>query len=167
MPAPFMTTIQLAGTLALRPAEEKDEVFLQLLYGLSRDDLRLMPGDSNFIESLIAMQYRAQRQSYNTSYPHAYHFIVEKQRQKIGRIIVDFSQDRTHLIDINLMPEARGQGCGTAVIKALQNEAAKANTPLTLSVYHSNPDAKRLYLSLGFKAGQSDELTEKMAWNPI
>lgn len=167
MPAPFITCTELAENLVLRPAQEEDEAFLQLLYGLSRDDLRLMPGDSHFVESLIAMQYRAQRQSYSASYPHAYHFIVEKQQQKIGRIIVDSSQDRTHLIDINLMPEARGQGCGTTVIKALQDAATKADTPLTLSVYHSNPDAKRLYVSLGFKAGQSDELTEKMAWYPI
>ncbi|MBD9362477.1 GNAT family N-acetyltransferase [Methylomonas fluvii] len=164
MPPPFLAGVELTGNLALRPALEEDEAFIQLLYSLSRDDLRLMPGDSHFVESLIAMQYRAQRQSYSASYPRAYHLIVEKQGQQIGRILVDFSQDRMHLIDINLMPEARGQGSGTAAIKALQGAAAKAGSRLTLSTYHSNPGAKRLYLTLGFKVEQSDELTEKMAW---
>ena len=159
--------IRLPENLAIRPAREHDTAFLEGLYRSSRDDLRLIEGKDDFIEEIILMQHRAQTQGYGETHPDAMYFIVEKLGERIGRIIVDFGRNEVRLLDITLIPAARGKGFGNVIIKALQQAAHQARTPLTLSVHYSNPLAKRLYQSLGFRVEQSDHpMVELMIWYP-
>lgn len=158
--------IQLPENLAIRPAREEDSGFIESLYCSTRDDLRLIQAEDDFIEELILMQHKAQNQAYGETYPNAFYFIVEKLGEKIGRIIVDFGHNEIRLLDITFIREARGKGFGAAAIKALQYAAAQAKAPLALAVHRSNPGAKRFYLSLGFTVEQSDPMVEQMIWHP-
>jgi ribosomal protein S18 acetylase RimI-like enzyme len=159
--------IRLPENLGIRPAREHDTGFLENLYRASRDDLRLIEGEDDFIEEIILMQYRAQTQGYGQTHPNAMYFIVEKLDERIGRIIVDFGHNEVRLVDITLIPAARGKGFGNVIIKALQQAAQQTRTPLTLSVHHGNPLAKRLYQSLGFRSEQSNHpMVELMIWYP-
>lgn len=54
-----------------------------------------------------------------------------------------------HLMQIQLAPEAQGQGIGTSLIRQLVSEARHAGAALELDVLKANP-ARRLYERLGF-----------------
>ncbi|MFZ2403628.1 MAG: GNAT family N-acetyltransferase [Methylobacter sp.] len=159
--------IILPNNMNIRPAREEDSGFIESLYRSSRDDLRLIQAEDDFVEELILMQHKAQNQAYGEMYPNAFYFVVEKQGEKIGRIIVDFGHNEVRLLDITFIREARGKGFGSGVIKALQYAASQTKAPLTLSVHRSNPGARRLYLSLGFRVEQSDPMVEQLAWYPL
>lgn len=158
--------IDLAAGLAMRPARASDSGFIESLYRSTRNDLRLIDAESDFVEALIDQQFRAQTAGYGEMYPDAMHFIVEKHGEAIGRVILDFSNNEVLIVDIALIPAARGKGFGRGVLRGLQVTAAKVQAPLVLSVHPANFAAKRLYLGLGFRVEQSTPMSERMAWYP-
>lgn len=156
----------LARGISLRPATSSDKYFINTLYRSTRDDLRLIDGDEDFVETLIEQQCYAQTLGYENMFPHAFYFIVEKQQQSIGRVTLDFSNDTVHLIDIAFIPEARNKGYGESVLRALQLAAAKSCSSLILSVHQANWTAKKLYKKLGFNIDGSYPPYERMVWFP-
>lgn len=72
--------------------------------------------------------------------------------------------DSLWLVDIALLPEARGQGFGEALLVPLQAEARNRALPLRLSVARDNPRAAALYRRLGFKECGGDAVYAKMIW---
>lgn len=127
----------------LRPVSAEDQPFLHRLFCGARPDLAGLP------EPLLQMQFRAQAASYAAQFPGAEHQIITVAGRPVGRLLVDRSPERIHLVDIALLAEVQGQGIGTSVLRALQVEADRAGLPLRLSVFETNP-ARRLYERLGF-----------------
>ena len=56
---------------------------------------------------------------------------------------------------LEVLPRFQGQGIGTVVLQALDEEAARAGDALVLRVRHGNP-ARRLYERLGFRTTAED-----------
>jgi ribosomal protein S18 acetylase RimI-like enzyme len=163
------TSRLLASTpLALRPVRDDDAAFLAALYRSTRSDLRMIEGHEEMVEGLIALQQRTQAAAYGAMYPNAMYFLVERQGDRIGRMVVDFNPDEVHVVDISLIPEARGQGHGAQLLRMAQHAAAEAGTCLSLAVRPENPRARQLYLSLGFASQGLDpmHMTERMVWCP-
>lgn len=154
----------LPAPLHLRAIGDSDHAFLSELYASTRGDLAQMAADPAFLTQLIAMQQSMQSQGFRTAYPDALHAIVEHDSAAVGRLVVDAGADRLHLVDLALLPGARGQGIGSAVLRALQAAAAARGLALSLSVSHANPRAARLYASLGFETTASDEVQQRMRW---
>lgn len=152
--------------LTIRPSKPTDRPFLELLHNTARKDLRYMVGERDYIESVIQMQFRAQTEGYGSQFPNAMYFIVEKQHERIGKVTIDFGPNEIRVMDIAFIPLAQGKGFGEEVIKCLQNAAAQAGAPLTLSVLSSNIQAKKLYLKLGFSVKNITPPYEFMAWIP-
>ena len=69
------------------------------------------------------MQFNAQTADYRTNYPDASFQIIERDGVAAGRLLVRRSDDAVHVIDIALLPEHRGAGIGTKLLKELQEEA--------------------------------------------
>ena len=158
--------VRLPGGLSLRPAKESDAVFFASLYSSTRDDLRTLP-DRDLAESLIALQFRAQTESYGSDFPDALHFVVALHDERIGRLILDFSRGTVHIIDISFISAARGHGYGQTLIQAVQAVAARISTPVSLSVACDNAALTRFYGQLGFCAdGQSAPAHARMVWYP-
>ncbi len=157
---------QLSDNLRIRPARPEDNGFIEMLYRTTRQDLRLIDAETDFIEELIAMQQRAQIAGYGETFPNAMYFVVERLDERIGRVVVDFGSNEVHVVDIALIPAAQGHGYGTQVIRVLQQAAAETRAPVVLSVSRTNPGAKRAYLALGFRVEHSDGVVERMAWYP-
>ena len=67
-----------------------------------------------------------------------------------GRIVVDRPGNRLYIVDQAIVPELRGRGIGTAIMRSLMDEAAALGVPVTLQVASSNDPSMRLYLRLGF-----------------
>lgn len=151
----------------MRPARLADEAFLRRLYVSTRDDLRLLVAlDPTAVDTLIAMQRQAQRTGYLATYPHAQYLVVERDGAPVGRLVVDEGGKATRLVDISLLPEERGHGLGTTLLRRLQGAATARNVPLALSVARTNPRACKLYLACGFAVVAEDAMRTEMVWRP-
>ena len=148
-----------------RPAIDGDADFLARLYASTRMDLHSATADTAFVATLMAMQQRFQAAGYRQSFPAADYLVLEHGGAPCGRIVLDAAADALRLVDIALLPEVRGRGLGRHVLRALQACAGRRALPLTLSVHHANPDARRLYLALGFQSASRDDVCEQMVWN--
>ncbi|USG65060.1 GNAT family N-acetyltransferase [Brevibacillus ruminantium] len=149
-----------------RAVTETDEVFLFQLYSSTRlDELAAWGWDEVMQQQFLQLQWRAQKHSYAMQYPDAEHILLCYQNIPIGRIIVARSDTAVILVDITILPDYRGMGIGTTLIRELQNEAAASLHPLLLSVLPTNR-AMQLYERLGFRAIGSLGLHISMEWTP-
>lgn len=158
-----MLTLELHN-LQLRPAKPGDDAFLLALYASTREDLRMAAPTPEMFALLLDMQWRAQSGGYRQAFPRADSLIVERAGSALGRLLVDRSASPWRLVDIALLPEARGQGHGAALLGALQARARAAGSGLVLSVRRDNQRARRLYMALGFLPTGGDAISEQMAW---
>ena len=155
-----------AGHIDLRDAGEADDGFLFDLYRQLREpEVDGLGWDDAQIAAFIEMQFKAQALGYRVQFPNADHRIILRDREPIGCIVVDRSHDHITLVDITLLPEVRGRGIGTGMLKDLLVEAAAKRMPVSLKVTEGNP-ARRLYERLGFKSHGGDGLYEQMEWRP-
>lgn len=80
---------------------------------------------------------------------------MEEAKTAIGLVIDGEPDDETgpeefYLDSLGVFPKYRGRGIASRLIEAAGCRAAKAGKPLGLLVSKHNPDARRLYDSLGF-----------------
>jgi ribosomal protein S18 acetylase RimI-like enzyme len=114
----------------------------------------------------MAHQFQAQTVSYRAQFPQARFDIIELDGRPIGRIVVDRPGNRLHIIDQAIVPELRGRGIGTAIMRALMDEATTRRVPVTLDVASSNDPSMRLYLRLGFVRTETAQPYIELAWTP-
>jgi ribosomal protein S18 acetylase RimI-like enzyme len=138
-------TTTLAFTL--RPALPVDTDFEHLLYASTRDDLR--PLGPEVFDGLVGMQFRAQSMSIRLDHPDAERRIVVVEDAPVGRLIIDGTGDEIEVIDLALLPEYRGQGIGTSVLRGVLARADRMGRAMRLHV-EKQSRAVRLYERLGF-----------------
>ena len=156
----------MLGSINLRPTTPEDEGFLIDLYaGTRSDELAFLAGDEQQKSAFVRMQYAAQRQHYLMSYPNANNSIILMNDAPVGRLIVNRGESELTLVDISLLPEQRGLGIGTHLLKGLLHEASSTSKPVRLHVLQSNP-AKKLYERLGFAIVSSDQVYCEMISTP-
>lgn len=158
--------MSLPGGLSMRPMRESDNAFFETLYRSTRDDLRLLDAEEDFIEEFIGFQRRAQVEGYGGQYPNAMYFVAEHHGDRIGRIVLDFGQEEVRVVDIALIPAARGKGFGGQILQVVQLIAGKLKASVSLSVRFDNLAAKQLYLGLGFVVEEAGVPFERMVWRP-
>lgn len=157
----------LLQPLHARAPHDGDADFLARLYASTRMDLHSVTAAPALVASLVAMQQRFQAAGYRQEFPAARYLLLEQDGAPCGRIVVDAGAVALRLVDIALLPERRGQGLGSHILRALQGCAARHAMPLTLAVHHANPQARRLYVALGFVALSRNALSEEMMWNNV
>lgn len=151
----------------LRPAQAQDEAFLLELHAstieLEMNAAVWAPGQR---EAFLRHQCAAQRQSYEARFPGAQHEIIELEGRPVGRLWVGRDPEQIRLLDIALMPGARGRGIGGVLIAGLQDEARRSGLALRHCVFKLNERARRLYLRLGFVTIGDLGSHELMEWRP-
>lgn len=148
----------------LRPALPADEPFLRALFDAVRGaTLAALPEPLR--GELLALQYAAMRADYGRRYPGAEHAVVVADGVPAGHLLVHRSADEIRLVDVALVPAARDRGLGTALLRALQAEAAATTRPLRLTVDAHNP-ALRLYRRLGFSVTDAAPPDLALEWRP-
>lgn len=152
--------------VGLRAASSQDEPFLRTLYASIRaDELAQVPWTDEQKRAFTDMQFTAQDQYYREHYPTAQFLVIEQGGVPIGRLYVDRWPREIRIMDIALLPEFRGLGIGTKLIRKLQEEAASAAKALSIHVEKFNP-ALRLYQRLGFRPKEDKEVYLLMEWQP-
>lgn len=156
--------------LTLRWITEEDLPFLAELYASTRrEEVAQVPWSDEQKETFLRWQFDNQHQHYQQYYPGCEFLVVEREavgrRERIGRLYVDRWKDQIRLVDIALLPEHRGGGLGTALLRGLLAEGRERDLPVTIHVEYNNP-ALSLYQRLGFRHVDSNGIYYLMKWSP-
>ena len=90
---------------------------------------------------------------------------MEKDGQPIGRLWIDEWRDQIRLVDVALMPEWRGRGIGSALLRDILARGVAAGKPVTIHVEAYNP-ALSLYQRFGFQQVDTNGMYYLMKWSP-
>jgi ribosomal protein S18 acetylase RimI-like enzyme len=148
----------------LRPSAEADQDFLAALYASTRaDELAATGWPQDFTRVFCDQQFAAQTAHYQTHYATAHFSLIELNDLPVGRMIVQRSPSTLHLVDISLLPTARGQGLGSRLLGDLITEARTAGKNVCLRVEKMNR-TRRLYERLGFQEVADEGISWRMEW---
>ena len=150
----------------LRRITAADEAFLRRLYGSTREEeLAQTSWTDDEKQEFLRFQFDAQHKYYTEQFPDAAFDVIEFCGASVGRLYVDRREDEIRLIDIAFLPENRGGGMGSAILKELMEEAKSVGKPVAIHVEQNNP-AMRLYLRLGFRMLEEQGVYHLMQWSP-
>jgi ribosomal protein S18 acetylase RimI-like enzyme len=145
-----------AGKITLRPVQESDDEFLLKVYGSTREqELAQVPWTAEQKQQFVRMQWEAQRNHYAAQHPHASHEIICIEGIAAGRLYLDRSGKKFHILDITLLPEHRNRGAGSFLLNQIMAEAKEAGKPVSIYVETFNPSL-RLFQRLGFTPIQQE-----------
>jgi len=150
---------------ALRPETEADIPFLRRLYASTRwEELAIVTDWSDDQKlAFLDSQFGFQRHHYRTYFPEASWDILEHNGVPVGRLYVHREPATLLVMDIALLPEWRGQGIGTTLMRWLCAKAGALRLSVTLSVEKFNR-AQTLYRRLGFREVSDDGIHLGMEW---
>ena len=123
------------------------------------------------LDALLSDQFRLQHHHLVSHFAGADFWIVERPdcegaNVPVGRFYLDRSTPLWRVVDIGFLPEARGQGRGSALLTWTQAAAVAAGAEgIDLHVAASNHRALSLYRRLGFRpTDDSDVYHPRMVW---
>lgn len=153
--------------VTLRPATEADHDFMRRLYASTREvEMTHFPFDDAQKVAFLDQQFAAQFAHYDIHYPTCERNIIVRDGRPVGRLWIDEWRDQIRLVDIALMPECRGLGIGSALVREVMDRGAAAGKPVTIHVEGFNP-ALRLYRRLGFEHVDTNGVYFLMRWMPL
>jgi ribosomal protein S18 acetylase RimI-like enzyme len=142
--------------ITLRPICDSDQAFLYRLFCSTRaQSLETSRVPAAQAQLLLRTQFAGQLKQYREHYPAADFDIVLNEGATVGSLYALRGPDTFVLIDIALLPEYRGSGIGTHLVKALIAEAGALKKPLHAHVLKTNR-AWRLWERLGFEVINDD-----------
>lgn len=162
----MLDRLLLPVEFTLRIADESDRGFMIALFRSVRPHLFMIDLLEQHLELLVNHQYQLQQNTYKMQWPCAVTFIVQYRGESIGKVVLHEEKDLLHIIDIALIPDQRGKGYGTAMLKSFSNMADQHAMLLRLSVERDNCRAKKLYLALGFEVFEAGEFYLAMKREP-
>jgi len=141
-----------ARGVSLRRQTEEDYPFLCRLYVSVRwGELQAVPWTDAQRLAFLEDQYSKQHLHYTTHYTRSDFLIIERDGVPVGRLCIDRGHPSDlRVVDIALLPEARGAAIGGDLLRAVIAEAEAEGKVTSIHVEQENP-AKRLYERLGFR----------------
>jgi ribosomal protein S18 acetylase RimI-like enzyme len=148
----------------LRAVEPTDLPFLQDVYASTRaEELAQTPWTAEQKTAFCQHQFAAQDAHYRAHYPTAQFLVIELAGARVGRLYVDHWAREIRIMDISLLPEYRGSGTGSLLLRDLQEQARRENKALSIHVEKFNR-ALGLYERLGFRAKEDKGVYLLMEW---
>lgn len=140
--------------VTLRPATDADMDFLHRLYATTRED-ELKQVDWTAVQkaAFVSQQFHAQHQYWHENYTDTSWDLVLLDGKPVGRLYVARWADDIRVVDIALMPEHRGGGLGTRLLREILAEGDASGRKVSIHVEIFNP-ARSLYERLGFVQAQ-------------
>jgi GNAT superfamily N-acetyltransferase len=155
----------LAG-VRRRPLLAEDLPFLERLYASTRaEEMSLAPWSEEHKAAFLAQQFAAQHAHYQHHYVGATFELLERDGVPIGRLYVARWPSEIRVVDVALLPEARGRGLGGALLCELLAEGLRAALPVTVHVERNNR-AVGFYARLGFRLKEDKGVYLLLEWTP-
>lgn len=153
--------------ITLRPIAPDDMDFLLRVYRSTREEELSMIVDwsEEMKAAFVLQQFQAQHAWYQEHYVGASFDIMLVDGVPAGRLYVHRREREIRLVDITFLPEFRGGGLGSSILRDLMDESEAAGKPLTIHVEVYNP-AMRLYERLGFRPIEERGPYLLMEWRP-
>lgn len=153
--------------ISFRPVTATDsELLYQIYAGTRTEELAPVPWTAAQKETFLRAQSHAQEVHYAKHYREATFDIILAGSTPCGRLYLNHGVNEIRIIDIALLPDFRGRGWGTALLRDVQHQASMADTCVTIHVEHLNP-ARRLYDRLGFQVVTDKGMYQLMKWAPM
>lgn len=160
MPPPLLSAA--AFGVSYRAMRDGDLPFVERLYASTRADEVAQTGWPAEIQAaFLRQQHEAQHRHYRANYVHAEWLIIERGGEAIGRLYLDRGEDALAIVDISLVPHARGTGIGGAILRDVLAMAAGHDRAVDIHVEINNP-ARRLYDRLGFAVTEHLGIYDRM-----
>ena len=154
----------MTGKITLRPVQGSDNEFLLRVYGSTREqEMAQVPWTSEQKQQFVRMQWQAQASHYAAQHPRASHEIINLEGTAAGRLYLDRSGEKFHILDITLLPEHRNRGAGSFLLGQIIAQAKEAGKPVTIYVETFNPSL-RLFQRLGFTPIQQEGFHLLLQW---
>ena len=148
--AAFVAAGPALDVVTLRPETDADADVLLAIYASTRaHEMAQVDWADEQKAAFVQMQFEAQRRHYVEHYPGASFEVIERGGAPIGRLYLHEGSDDVRVMDIALLPEARGHGIGAALLRSVIDAAAASGRRVSVHVELGNP-ARRLYERLGF-----------------
>lgn len=152
--------------IGFRVIHDADREFLFRVYAGTRDhEFRLTLWTDADKDAFLRRQFALQDRHYEMAFPNALRRIITQGATDIGRIYLQRQDDCLRILDFSLLPQARGQGIGTDILRSLMNEAQGGKVPVRLNVERASP-ALRLYLRHGFRPTGQAGYHLALEWHP-
>lgn len=153
--------------ISFRPIRPEDHDFLRRLYASTREEelAQVTEWSAEQKQAFLAQQFEAQHHHYQKYYPEASFDLVLDGEEPIGRLYVSRWEREIRLVDVALVPAARGRGIGTALLRDLLAEGERTGKTVSIHVERFNP-ALRLYRRLGFREIEEKGPYYLMEWRP-
>lgn len=140
----------MAAIIKYRTQTPSDEDFLFRLYVSTREEeMRTTNWSEPQKQQFLRFQFNAQLHHYLNNYTNATFEIIHSKGKDIGRLYLTHNETDIRIIDISLLPEYRGKGFGTSILRNIIKKAERQQKSIRLSVFITNP-ARKLYEKLGF-----------------
>lgn len=153
-----------ARGFGLRGETADDLPFLERLYASVRGaELAATGWPEEVKRTFLASQFAFQTRHYADAYAGADFGIVTRDDDPVGRLYLLRSAQDLRVVDVSLLPEWRGGGFGTALLRAVQAEAAAEGKTVSLHVDMTNP-AQNLYRRLDFVEAGTHGPSWRMVW---
>lgn len=154
--------------LRLRHCRMADVPFLRRLYRHTRKDELAPTGWPEAMKRAFCdQQFDAQHTDYVRRFAAGSFLLILDRIDPVGRLYLDLSTPALHLVDIALLPDQRGKGTGSAVLRRLQEMAAAIpEGSVHLAVDPMNPRARALYERHGFAVTDTGPSRLFMRWSP-
>lgn len=153
-------------SITLRDIRPEDDPFLYDVYASTREqELAAVPFTEEQRNAFLSMQFTAQHAHYREKFPDATYSVILRDDLRLGRLYVLREADEIRIMDITLLPEHRGKGVGTSLVRELMEEAAESKRRLRIYVETFNP-SQHLFQRLGFKVISEEGINFLMEWTP-
>ena len=118
------------------------------------------------MDAFFLQQSEAQESHYDTVMPDLERYVVELSGKGVGRLYLADEGTDLCLVDIALLPEARGQGFGRVLVHDVLRRAQAKRQDVTLHVEQDN-FAREWYRRLGFEEEGIHGIYVKMRRAPV
>ena len=153
--------------LSFRPVTDDDALSLfELFREAHEDEFEALSLPTDQLETILQMQFQAQKSDYAFRHPEAVHEIIETRGSTVGQWVWTEKSDHFILIDISISKTSRNQGVASQVVRTLLKKSAQKGLPVHGHVARNNPKAIALWNQLGFRTVGQDQMHLAIEFTP-
>lgn len=161
----LLQSTQFPNDIKLRKLDEKEDIdLLFTIYASTREEIIFYEQWSpQQKEDFLNNQFWLQHNAYMNNYDNPFYYVIRYKEADVGRLYLDTGENELRIIDIALLPHARGVGVATTLLSEVIDLAKKDRKKVSIHVEKQNR-AKNLYHRLGFtciEEGSVYDLMEK------